>query len=84
MIEIFWVLYSQIKENGKIEIQTNDFRILNQDERTGKKVDTFRLKDDEIFVKNVDNIHIQKQGGLDISNNLETQSITGSFSNDLE
>lgn len=71
-------------ENDKIEIQTNDFRILTQDYRTGKKIDSFRLKDDELFVRNIDNIHINKQGGLDINDCLDTQSLTGTFSNDLE
>lgn len=70
-------------ENG-IEIQTDDFRVLNRDERTGQKSIAFRLRNDEIYVKNIETIHTRKQGGLDIKNTLETQSITGSFSKDLE
>lgn len=70
--------------NNRIEIQTNDLRILSQDEKSGKKVDTFRLKDNELYVRNVESIHTGKQGGLDIRNSLETPSITGTFANDLE
>lgn len=69
--------------NNRIEIQTNDLRILGQDEKTGKKIDTFRLKDNELYVRNVESIHTTKQGGLD-TRSLETPSIIGTFSNDLE
>lgn len=69
--------------NNRIEIQTNDLRIVGQDEKTGKKIDTFRLKDNELTVRNVENIQTAKQGGL-VLNTLETSSIAGTFSNDLE
>ena len=70
--------------NNRIEIQTNDLRILGQEEKTGKKIYTFRLNGNELYVRNVESIHTTKQGGLDIRNTLETPSIVGTFSNDLE
>ena len=70
--------------NNRIEIQTNDLRIMSRDERSGKKIDTFRLKDNELYVRNVESIQTAKPGGLDIRNSLETPSITGTFANDLE
>lgn len=70
--------------NNRIEIQTNDLRILSQDEKSGKKIDTFRLKDNELYVRNVESIQTAKPGGLDIRNSLETPSIIGTFANDLE